>query len=475
MIKLQSALCKPKYLYLLFVVLLVVGLSPCASAAEDIIIPETLSLSDAVALSLGANVTLKSASEAHRAALSQLRISSIDTTYSAGSDVSMAHSSDDSTVSSRVYGNITYQGLQGTRASLDMSPIGIGDTRGGIGISIRHPLLSGKGNLSAKADLVESARTNVAVRHLDFFQSQQSTVLRVVETYFGAVLAREQVKVQERALAIAEEVADGTKKREEAGLVTGIEVTRAEINVAQTRDSLNLQRQSARGAMDRLMLAMGVGVGQSPELTDAVPDGPVEVPEIERAIGAAYTNRPELAVYDERIISQNRKLSMVEDELRPSLDVVARLSTASERGGSSDSIFSQRSSTIGIDYRIPLDKRIIREEQETAVRTLDVMREQRVFKEDEIAEEVRRAYRDLESAKLSLEIFSQNLDVARERLRLAQRMVEEGEASNRDVLEAQESLTRVESSMLSARVGLFIAGLRLKYAMGEDLTEMGLR
>jgi outer membrane protein TolC len=52
-------------------------------------------------------------------------------------------------------------------------------------------------------------------------------------------------------------------------------------------------------------------------------------------------------------------------------------------------------------------------------------------------------------------------------------MVEEGIDDNRIVLDAQDSLTQVESGLLSARVDLYLANINLRYAMGQDLTDMG--
>ena len=85
------------------------------------------------------------------------------------------------------------------------------------------------------------------------------------------MLAREEVKVREQAVKFAEEAAVGWRKREEAGMVAGIDVTRSEIQVAQTKNSLNSQQRSARNSLDRLMIAIGGGIGETPELVDTVP------------------------------------------------------------------------------------------------------------------------------------------------------------------------------------------------------------
>ena len=127
----------------------------------------------------------------------------------------------------------------------------------------------------------------------------------------------------------------------------------------------------------------------------------------------------------------------------------------------------------GLEYTFPLDKRIDRENRDSAARQLELLGRLKAYRMESIAEQVRRAHRDVQTAKTSVDILSQNVQVARDNLKLAQRMVEEGLDDNRNVLEAQDSLTKVESGLLSARAELYLSSINLKLAMGEDLAAVG--
>lgn len=434
-------------------------------------LPSQLSVSDAVAATLRMNPNLIRSEDGYQDSLSRLRIANYFTTYGVGTKADLERADGDSGVSSRIYGDLTYQNLHGTQGSVGVAPFGLGSERGSIRLSVRHPLMKGSGPLSPKSDLVQVAHSDALIRSKELFIARQSTVLGVVEAYYRAVLARDRVDIQERALAITEEAATGARRRAEAGLVAEIEVSRAEIRVAQTRDQLNLQRQAARGAIERLMLTIGTSVDQNPQLTDGIPDMSGDIPTLTEALTIALHNRTELSVQDERIATQMRKLAIAEDQFRPSLDVVAGLNSVNRRSGIiSGSFFEAGSFATGVELRLPIDKRVNLEERNVAERGVELLHTLRTYQMEEIAEQVRRAYRSVESAQSSLEILGQNLKVAEENLHLAQRMVDEGLVSNRDVLEAQEALTRVESGLLSARIDLYLAGVNLLYAMGEDLT-----
>ena len=455
-------------------VLILLILCQGAVRAEDITVPAKLPLADAIALALRANANLKQAAEGHRTALSRSRIASFDTSLSVGSDVSLDDAPGNSGISSRAYSTLNYESVSGTEASLELSPFGWGSYRGSVGLSLQQPLMKGRGPLSEKSYRVQEALTDVAIQDKQLYRSRQSTVRGVIAAYYRAVQAREQVKIQERALSLVEAAAEYARRREEAGLARGIDVSRAQVQVAQTRDRLNVQRESARARVDALMLAIGAGVGQNPELTDAVPDASPSMPGLEEAIETALANRSELAVYDERLSSQNRRLAIAEDELRPEVNALASFrSTDAGAGFVSGSMFDLGSTTVGVALTFPLDRRISEEERDIAARSVDLLQEQRAFQTEEIAEEARGAHRSLEAAGTSLDIFSQNLDVAKQNLHIAERMVEEGEGDNRDVLTAQEALTGVESGIISAKTDLYLAGVDLRYAMGEDLTTMG--
>jgi outer membrane protein TolC len=167
---------------------------------------------------------------------------------------------------------------------------------------------------------------------------------------------------------------------------------------------------------------------------------------------------------------------MADDELRPGISAVARFQSSNDDEGMlTGSLFSLGSTTIGIEVDIPLDKRQRVEERDIAARELDILEEQRSFQMEEIAEEVRSSYLSYESNRISLGIETERLADAKENLRIAERMVEEGEADNRDVLSAQEALVNAESGIISAKTDLYLATMELRYAMGEDLTTMGSR
>ena len=166
-----------------------------------------------------------------------------------------------------------------------------------------------RGCSAQKAYALEGAKIGSTVEEKQYYLTRQATIQGVIESYFRAVEARDQVKVEESAVEIAQAAADGAREKAKESQITEIEVSRAEIRVAQTKDQLNIQKQSAQGAIDQLMLAIGKGIGASPELTDTVPVVDSQLPTLAEAIDKALNNRAELSVYDLQLADQERSVA----------------------------------------------------------------------------------------------------------------------------------------------------------------------
>ena len=430
---------------------------------------EKLTLKEAINYTLTANPSIKQSKNSLLTSKSQLLIASQTTASIIGADTSLeSRNTADNSSRTKAFGSWQYSGFGGTIGSLDLTPFTTGDTNAGFSLQFRQPFVQGRGRLSDKGSRLLDAKSQLQIQQNQTFLSGQDAIISVVESYFNAVLAREQIKVQERSLATSQQQAFDARRRSDEGLIAEIEVSRAEIRVAQAKDNLNRAAQQAKGALDRLLLDIGEGMGQNPELVDAIPDTIPVLPDQDTALGIALKNRKSLANYDIQLSNKKRSLDLASDQLRPSIDAFANYFSSAQQNSVSR-IFDNQDLTVGLEYSITLDKKIIKEQRNTTARDLDLLTQLRSYEVDKINNDIRNAYRSLDSAKISLNILDQNLKTAQDNLKMAQRMVEEGLSSNREVLDAQDSLSSVENGILNARVGYYLAALNVKNAIGEDL------
>src|SRR5262249_5641225 len=143
-------------------------------------------------------------------------------------------------------------------------------TDGQAGMEYTLPLIRGRGRGSETRAQLLQARIDTDSTRLQHFENEQALIERVVQAYYNAVRAQALLKVSEQAVTIADQATSDAQKRLAAGLITEIDVTRAQLRLSQTRQGLNSQQQSNRNALDALVLVLGLPVGAQPELTDTV-------------------------------------------------------------------------------------------------------------------------------------------------------------------------------------------------------------
>jgi outer membrane protein TolC len=86
----------------------------------------------------------------------------------------------------------------------------------------------------------------------------------------------------------------------------------------------------------------------------------------------------------------------------------------------------------------------------------------------QVVADVRRQVRAAEAARANVDIAAAGVEVANRSLLIAQRMVEEGLATNRDVLDAQDEKRRSESQLAASKIDYYLSLVRLKVAVGQD-------
>ncbi len=103
--------------------------------------------------------------------------------------------------------------------------------------SFQQPLLRGLGFVSNKRFL-RIARNNKRIADLAFQDQVINTVSTVQNLYWDLVFAREDVKVKQRSVELAQKLYNDNRRQVEIGTLAPIEVVRAEAEVARTQQDL---------------------------------------------------------------------------------------------------------------------------------------------------------------------------------------------------------------------------------------------
>jgi outer membrane protein TolC len=299
---------------------------------------------------------------------------------------------------------------------------------------------------------------------------------------------RADAQLQARAAdsALARELLGIARDQLQAGVGVGLDVTRAEAQVATVQAQLIASRNEDDRAQLDLVRTLNLPIDSRVALRDAL-DCPTvaasgaqgdaqrspclgvsdTVPDEAAAVERALRTRPDLRAADEQLRASEQQIAAIRSERIPSVSAFA------DQGAIGLNYSNLKSTyTWGVQLSVPIFDGLHREsriqEQQAVARELDVRR--RDLRQQAEAD-VRGALLDLASAR-------QQVDAERERLRLAEQEVAQardrfraGVAGNADVITASLTLNNSRNFLIDALTAYQSARVTLARAEGA-VTEL---
>jgi len=252
------------------------------------------------------------------------------------------------------------------------------------------------------------------------------------------------------------------KDKHDAGTATGVDVLRAQVQLANDRQALLIAQNQTKQSLFELARNLGMDPGARLELAEPLIFHPLHQPEIDTLEPAAL-----LARADYLSLASQRE-GLVEQQSANRARSYPKLSINGNFGEIGRSIGGVRSTGLlqgQIDFTL-FDRDRNGEAQELASRVKRV--------DDQIAdlrrgieEELREALLNLDSAAEQVAVAREGQELARRELELAQDRFQQGTANNVEVVTAQDELARAEQNYILAVSGHVDAKFALARAMGD--------
>jgi outer membrane protein len=167
-------------------------------------------------------------------------------------------------------------------------------------LNISQQLLNGFGSFVNRRNIL-IAKNNRKIADLAFAQQAITTVTGAITAYYELAYARENVKVQQQAVTVAEKLYNDNKKQLEIGTMAPLDVTRAESELATDRQNLIVaqtaqlqQQQTLRNAISKDPMAPNLVNVEIITTDKPTPPAIVEAASFEEAVKEAFTKRPDL-------------------------------------------------------------------------------------------------------------------------------------------------------------------------------------
>ncbi len=348
----------------------------------------------------------------------------------------------------------------------DISPFG-DDRAWGFNITARQVVYAGGGVTAS----VKAQRLGLDAASLRLQAVINAALLDVRTKFYGVLVARERIKVQESNVTLHERQLQDIRNRFAAGTVSNFEVLRAEVALANAQPALISARNNFRIAVEELRQSLGfvtsdpANVGRVPEFAGTLEFKPQQ-PDLASALSTARAQRPDL-----------QALRKFEEATESSVKAsrAGRLPTVSIYGSfdsnKSPISHSLRDNNDGFTVGVQSTWDIF-DGRATSGRIAQAKsgREQAHLAVEEaelsVAVEVRRAFSSLQEAAELATASQKVVEQAEEAVRLAEARYGAGTATQLDVLTTQVELTTARLNQLEAYYRHNVATAALRTALG---------
>ena len=210
-----------------------------------------------------------------------------------------------------------------------------------LSVSITQPLLNGYG-LGLGTRNIRIAKNNRKIADWAFAQQAITTVTNTITAYWELVYARENVKVQQQAVDVAQKLYDDNKKQLEIGSLAPLDVTRSESEVAtdtgnlvvaqttQLQDEQTLKNYISKDPLAPNMINVEIIPTDEPKQPALI-----ETASFEDSIKEAFAKRPDLQEQVYNVKNAEIDVKATRNALLPSLAVSAYYASTGLAGNSS--------------------------------------------------------------------------------------------------------------------------------------------
>lgn len=295
------------------------------------------------------------------------------------------------------------------------------------------------------------------------YQDVRGQVIRLVTVqYINAAYAEARVATAESRVQTSEVLEKLARDQRAAGVADGLDVLRAQVQLANDRQNLLVTRNNAQLALLALARSIGVDLGTPITLGDKLAFKKLEAPQIEQAVQAALESRPDYRSLFSQRASLEEQGKASRSRYLPRIVLSGNYGTSGQEMDSLDpSGMIQVNLVLSLfDYdrkgeHLELDSRLKRNQEQIADLKLGV------------EQEIREALLNLNSATDQVATAKEGLQLAERELQYASDRFKNGIANNIEVVTAQDALARARDNEVNALAQHAGAKIALARALGD--------
>jgi outer membrane protein len=361
-------------------------------------------------------------------------------------------------------------------------------------VGFSQELLNGFGLLPNTRN-IRIAKNSRKIADWQFTLQAITTVTSTITAYWELVFARENVKVQQQAVTVAEKLYNDNRKQLEIGTMAPLDVTRAESELATDRQNLivaqtaKLQQEQvlkndiAKNPLAPNLINVEIIPTDLPKLPEAV-----EAPSFEEAVKEAFAKRPDLQQQVLSLQNGDIEVRATRNALLPTATLVAQYGTVglggnqlllgppvtTKSGGFGDAssqVFHNNfpDYSVSLNVSVPLRNRQAQADNQRAILTQRQLEAQMQQLKNAALLDVRTTYIALEQDRGRVEAAAKARELQQQTFDAERKKYELGASTVFLVIQTQRDLILAQGTELRSLADLVEAKANYERAVGRTL------
>jgi outer membrane protein TolC len=316
-----------------------------------------------------------------------------------------------------------------------------------------------------KNSTIDGTRLNIRISRIGVQQSDlalrysiMTTVTEVELSYYNLFLARESVKVQEKAVELAEKLVQENKRRVEVGAMAPLDEKQAESQAASSRaDLLQAQRgvAAAENALKQKLTDDFASWANFELIPAELLKSEIQVFDIQNSWGRGLSDRPDLLQAKLDIEAQGVRIKYNRNQVWPQLDVYGTYGyngSGSDLDNSWDEVRRRDRPfwVVGGQFSIPLGNRTARNSLKSSKATLEQLLLSVKSLEQGIMVQIDDAMKLAKASYERIKATRESREYSEAALEAEQKKLESGKSTSFEVLRLQRDLTSASSEEIRA-------------------------
>ncbi len=346
----------------------------------------------------------------------------------------------------------------------------------GIFPGIMNTFLGPFNNFDARARLVQSifnlsairnyrvGRAGVRVAALQEELAREQVASFTALTYLEALRADRAVSAAQANVELAQTLLKLAEDQRNAGVATGVDVTRAQTRLAQEQVRLAQAQTSSEQARLNLQRVAGLPLESPLTLTDELRFTAEVLPATETAVAEAGQTRREVRIAEEQLKLSQLESKAIRAEYLPSLEFVGDYGVSGITPTNTD-LPTRRAA---IQLNVPIFNGGLTQGRVTVATSREHQAELELGSvRGQVEEDVRLSLATLRTAVAQVRAADETVRLAQRELEMSQDRFRAGVADNLEVVNAQTALANARDAQVTALASYNAARLNLAAATGR--------